>query len=90
MVLKFYVVYLIQVVAVKQLDRKGIQGSREFFAEVLVSSIVQQHPNLVELIGYCAEGEQRILVYEYMAKGSLDEYLFGINLIALTMFKLCF
>lgn len=54
----------------KQLGRKGCQGSREFFSEILVSSIVQQHANLVELVGYCAEGEQRILMNEFMSKGS--------------------
>lgn len=64
-------------VAIKQLDRKGYEGTREFFAEVLLSSIVQQHLNIVELIGYYAEGNQRILVYEFMAKGSLEEHLFG-------------
>lgn len=69
---------LIQVVAVKQLDRKGLQGSREFFAEVLMSSVLQ-HPNLVELVGYCAEGDQRLLVYEYMANGSLENHLLGMN-----------
>lgn len=35
------------------------------------------HPNLVKLIGYCQEGENRLLVYEYMARGSLESYLFG-------------
>ncbi|KAF8772144.1 hypothetical protein HU200_006142 [Digitaria exilis] len=34
------------------------------------------HPNLVELIGYCCEGEHRLLVYEFMAKGSLEHHLF--------------
>jgi serine/threonine protein kinase len=64
-------------VAVKQLDRKGLQGSREFFAEVLMLSLVR-HPNLVNLVGYCAEGDQRILVYEFMSNGSLENHLLGI------------
>lgn len=34
------------------------------------------HPNLVKLIGYCSEGENRLLVYEYMPKGSLENHLF--------------
>ena len=63
--------------AVKQLDRKGLQGSREFFAEVLMLSLVR-HPNLVNLVGYCAEGDQRILVYEFMSNGSLENHLLGI------------
>jgi interleukin-1 receptor-associated kinase 1 len=34
------------------------------------------HRNLVELIGYCCEDDHRLLVYEYMAKGSLENHLF--------------
>ena len=65
-----------QVVAVKQLDRNGMQGNREFLSEVFMLSLVD-HPNLVNLIGYCADGDQRILVYEYMAGGSLEDHLLG-------------
>ncbi|KAL5775439.1 hypothetical protein ACOSP7_012996 [Xanthoceras sorbifolium] len=72
-VYKGYIDSIDQVVAVKQLDRNGNQGSREFFAEVLMLSLVQ-HQNLVNLIGYCVEGEQRILVYEYMPNGSLENH----------------
>lgn len=63
-----------QVVAVKQLDRNGLQGSREFLVEVLMLSLLH-HPNLVNLIGCCAEGDQRLLVYEYMPMGSLEDHL---------------
>jgi serine/threonine protein kinase len=35
------------------------------------------HPNLVNLIGYCADGEQRILAYEFMLNGSLEDHLLG-------------
>lgn len=37
------------------------------------------HNNLVNLIGYCADGEQRLLVYEYMALGALEDHLFGMS-----------
>ncbi|CAO2824822.1 unnamed protein product [Amaranthus hypochondriacus] len=63
-----------EVVAIKQLDRNGIQGIREFVVEVLTLSMAD-HPNLVKLIGYCAEGVQRLLVYEYMPLGSLETHL---------------
>lgn len=63
-------------VAIKQLDRNGVQGIREFVVEVLTLSKVD-HPNLVKLIGYCAEGFQRLLVYEYMPLGSLESHLHG-------------
>ncbi|KAJ7559421.1 hypothetical protein O6H91_04G084400 [Diphasiastrum complanatum] len=63
-----------QVVAVKQLDRSGLQGNREFLVEVLMLSLLH-HPNLVNMIGYCADGEQRLLVYEYMPLGCLEDHL---------------
>ncbi|KAL6199339.1 hypothetical protein ACLB2K_029123 [Fragaria x ananassa] len=66
-----------QVVAVKQLDRNGFQGNREFLVEVLILSLIHA-PNLVNLVGYCADGDQRILVYEYMANGSLEDHLLEI------------
>lgn len=37
------------------------------------------HPNLVKLIGFCADGDQRLLVYEFMPLGSLEDHLHGIN-----------
>lgn len=67
---------ILQVVAVKQLDRNGLQGNREFLVEVLMLSLLH-HPNLVNLIGYCADGDQRLLVYEYMPLGSLEDHLHG-------------
>ncbi|XP_059290272.1 serine/threonine-protein kinase PBS1-like isoform X1 [Lycium ferocissimum] len=63
-----------QVVAVKQLDRNGLQGNREFLVEVLMLSLLN-NPNLVKLVGYCADGDQRLLVYEFMAMGSLEDHL---------------
>lgn len=62
----------------KQLDMIGVQGgNREFLAEVLTLGRIR-HPNLVNLVGYCVNGHQRILVYEYMKNGSLEEHLLGI------------
>ncbi|KAJ1695542.1 hypothetical protein LUZ63_012240 [Rhynchospora breviuscula] len=66
-----------QIVAVKQLDRDGSQGNKEFMVELLTLSILR-HPNLVQLVGYCVHGNQRLLVYEYMPLGSLNTHLFGI------------
>ncbi|KAK9052673.1 hypothetical protein SSX86_029306 [Deinandra increscens subsp. villosa] len=63
-----------QIVAVKQLDRNGLQGNREFLVEVLMLSLLH-HSNLVSLIGYCADGDQRLLVYEFMPLGSLEDHL---------------
>lgn len=66
-------------VAIKQLNRDGLQGNKEFLVEVLML-IVLRHPNLVSLIGYCADGDERLLIYEYMPKGSLEDRLFGKSL----------
>jgi serine/threonine protein kinase len=61
-------------VAIKKLGASTTQGNREFLAEMETLGKVQ-HPNLVPLLGYCALGEEKILVYEYMANGSLDIWL---------------
>ncbi|XP_073113132.1 probable serine/threonine-protein kinase PBL7 isoform X2 [Elaeis guineensis] len=63
-----------QDIAVKQLDRNGLQGNREFLVEVLMLRLLH-HPNLVNLIGYCTDDDHRILVYEYMPNGSLEDHL---------------
>lgn len=63
-----------QDIAVKQLDKNGLQGNREFLVEVLMLSCLR-NSHLVNLIGYCADGDQRLLVYEYMVHGSLEDHL---------------
>ncbi|KAK1406494.1 hypothetical protein QVD17_41868 [Tagetes erecta] len=62
-----------KVVAVKQLKKLGTKA-KEFIEQVNKWSDLQ-HPNLVELIGYCAEDEYRILVYEYIPMGSVIDHL---------------
>ncbi|KAF4360880.1 hypothetical protein CsatB_018886 [Cannabis sativa] len=63
------------VVAVKKLKPEGFQGHKEWLTEVNYLGQLH-HPNLVKLIGYCVEGENRLLVYEFMPKGSLENHLF--------------
>ncbi|KAD2204142.1 hypothetical protein E3N88_41642 [Mikania micrantha] len=63
--------------AVKQLEGIG-QGKKEFRAEVSIIGGIHHH-HLVRLKGFCAEGLHRLLVYEYMANGSLDRWIFKKN-----------
>ncbi|KAK2406290.1 LRR receptor serine/threonine-protein kinase IOS1 [Trifolium repens] len=63
-------------VAVKMLSKSSVQGYQQFLAEVKLLMRVH-HKNLTSLIGYCNEGNNIGLIYEYMANGNLDELLSG-------------
>lgn len=63
-------------IAVKQLSSKSKQGNREFVNEIGMISALQ-HPNLVKLYGCCIEGNQLLLIYEYMENNCLGRALFG-------------
>ncbi|KAJ6304787.1 hypothetical protein OIU78_020364 [Salix suchowensis] len=62
-------------VAVKRSDSSHGQGLPEFQAEIMVLSRIQ-HRHLVSLVGYCDEGLEMILVYEFMEKGTLRDHLY--------------
>ncbi|XAR50550.1 Non-specific serine/threonine protein kinase [Bertholletia excelsa] len=64
-------------VAVKKLESIG-QGLKEFRAEVSIIGSIH-HVHLVKLKGFCSESTHRLLVYEYMGKGSLDRWIFKNN-----------
>ncbi|XP_026455054.1 G-type lectin S-receptor-like serine/threonine-protein kinase At5g35370 isoform X1 [Papaver somniferum] len=63
-------------VAVKKIINLGVQGRKEFYTEIAIIGKVH-HVNLVKLRGFCAEGQQKLLVYEFMNRSSLDRTLFG-------------
>ncbi|KAM1037941.1 hypothetical protein ACFX13_033423 [Malus domestica] len=63
------------VIAVKKLNQDGFQGHKEWLAEINYLGELH-HPNLVKLIGYCLEDDHRLLVYEFMPKGSMENHLF--------------
>ncbi|XP_015943143.1 probable LRR receptor-like serine/threonine-protein kinase At1g74360 [Arachis duranensis] len=67
-----------RIVAVKKLQREGIEGEKEFRAEMEVLSghgFGWPHPNLVTLYGWCLNGSEKILVYEYIEGGTLEDLI---------------
>ncbi|KAI3683472.1 hypothetical protein L1987_83976 [Smallanthus sonchifolius] len=65
-----------KIVAVKKLETMVKDGQKEFKTEV--NTIARtHHKNLVQLLGYCDDGEQRLLIFEYMSNGTLAFFLFG-------------
>lgn len=63
-------------IAVKKLSQTSNQGKKEFINEAKLLARVQ-HKNVVNLLGYCAHGEEKLLVYEYIQNESLDKILFS-------------
>lgn len=62
-------------IAVKKLSQNSNQGKKEFENEAKLLARVQ-HRNVVNLLGYCTRGAEKLLVYEYISNESLDKFLF--------------
>ncbi|KAI9116482.1 hypothetical protein K1719_012649 [Acacia pycnantha] len=65
-------------VAVKKLDKLQLEGEKEFKTEVSIIAKTN-HKNLVRLLGFCDEGPNKLLVYEFMSNGTVASFLFGIS-----------
>ncbi|KAH6789865.1 hypothetical protein C2S51_004871 [Perilla frutescens var. frutescens] len=65
-------------VAVKRVSKNSKQGAKEYASEVTIISKLR-HRNLVQLIGWCHEKRELLLVYEFLPNGSLDSHLFNNN-----------
>ncbi|XP_071726778.1 probable serine/threonine-protein kinase PBL28 [Rutidosis leptorrhynchoides] len=75
-------------VAFKCLDRQYGQGTPEFWKEIMTLSRYS-HENLISLLGFCDEDNEKILVYEYASNGSLDRHLNNTELTWSQRIKIC-
>nr|XP_043630391.1 putative receptor-like protein kinase At5g39000 [Erigeron canadensis] len=76
------------IVAIKRLNRQFGQGDPEFLKEIMFLSRYR-HPNLISLLGFCDEEREKVLIYEYAPKGSLDRYLSNSGLTWTQRIKIC-
>ncbi|KAF5815598.1 putative protein kinase RLK-Pelle-CrRLK1L-1 family [Helianthus annuus] len=75
-------------VAIKRLDRAFGQGDTEFWKEIMMLSLYK-HENIIPLVGFCDENDEKIIVYEYASNKSLDLYLSNTNLTWIQRLKIC-
>ncbi|KAI3743598.1 hypothetical protein L1987_61308 [Smallanthus sonchifolius] len=75
-------------IVAKQLDKKSDQGEQQFLCELQIL-LEYKHENIIGLVGYCDEKDEKIIVYEYASKGSLDRYLNNASLTWVKRLNIC-
>ncbi|GJU65028.1 kinase-like domain, phloem protein 2-like protein [Tanacetum coccineum] len=85
------------IIAAKRLDKKSGQRDAEVLTEVAAAKFMAEldilmgykHLNVIGLVGYCDEEDEKIVVYEYASRGSLDNYLSDDSLTWVMRLKIC-
>ncbi|GJV59331.1 kinase-like domain, phloem protein 2-like protein [Tanacetum coccineum] len=76
------------IIAAKRLGKKSAEGEAEFMTELEIL-IEYKHEQVIGLVGYCDEDDEKIIVYEYASRGSLDKYLSDDSLKWAMRLKIC-
>ncbi|GKB89462.1 kinase-like domain, phloem protein 2-like protein, partial [Tanacetum coccineum] len=77
-----------KIIAAKRLERKSAEGEAEFMIELEIL-MEYKHDNVIGLVGYCDEEDEKISVYEFASRGSLDKYLSNASLTWAMRLKIC-
>ncbi|XP_035836110.1 probable serine/threonine-protein kinase At1g01540 [Helianthus annuus] len=75
-------------IVAKRLDTRFGQGEQQFFSELQIL-LDYKHENVIGLVGYCDENDEKVLIYEYLSKGSLDRYLNDTSLTWVKRLNIC-
>ncbi|KAJ0691283.1 putative protein kinase RLK-Pelle-LRR-I-1 family [Helianthus annuus] len=75
-------------IVAKRLDTRFGQGEQQFFSELQIL-LEYKHENVIRLVGYCDETDEKVLIYEYLSKGSLDRYLNDTSLTWVKRLNIC-
>ncbi|GJV51507.1 kinase-like domain, phloem protein 2-like protein, partial [Tanacetum coccineum] len=80
--------HVLQIIAAKRLDKKIAEREAQFATELEIL-MEYNHENVIGLVGYCDEEEEKIIVYQYASRGSLDKYLSDDSLTWVMRLKIC-